>query len=110
MIDIDNMIDPFRENFPKLKRYTWRKENPLKQARLDYFLISENIMQNVKSSKIEVGYRSDHSIVTLMSTFDGFMHGESYWKHNNLLLTDKEYLNIINKHITEPKKQYTVPI
>ena len=110
MININNMIDPFRENFPKLKRYTWRKKNPLKQARLDYFLISENIMQYVKSSKIEMGYRSDHSIVTLMLTFDGFKHGKSYWKHNNLLLTDTEYLNIINKHITETKKQYAVPI
>ena len=38
MINTNNMIDPFRENFPKLKRYTWRKKNPLKQARLDYFL------------------------------------------------------------------------
>ena len=84
MININNMIDPFRENFPKLKRYTWRKKNPLKQARLDYFLISENIMQYVKSSKIEMGYRSDHSIVTLMLTFGGFKHGKSYWKHNNI--------------------------
>ena len=60
------MVDPFRENFPRLKRYTWRKKNPLKQARLDYFLISENMMQYVKSSRIEMGYRSDHSIVTLV--------------------------------------------
>ena len=110
IINIHNMVDPFRENFPRLKRYTWRKKNPLKQARLDYFLISENMMQYVKSSRIEMGYRSDHSIVALVLSFDGFKHGKSYWKHNNSLLTDKEYLKIINKHIIETKKQYAVPI
>ena len=104
------MVDPVRENFPRFKRYTWRKKNPLKQARLDYFLISENMMQYVKSSRIEMGYRSDHSIVTLVLSFDGFKHGKSYMKHNNSLLTDKEYLKIINTHIIETKKQYAVPI
>ena len=55
-----------------------------------------------------MGYHSDHSIVVL--SFGGFKHGKSYWKHNNSLLTDKEYLKIINKHIIETKKQYAVPI
>ena len=36
-------------------------------------------------------------------------YGKSYWKHNNFLLTDKEYLDIINKHIKEIKRQYAIP-
>ena len=67
-------------------------------------------MQYVKSSTIEMGYRSDHSIVTLELSFDSFKCGKSYWKHNNSLLTDKEYLKTINKHIIETKKQYAIPI
>ena len=78
MLNTNNMIDPFRENFPMLKRYTWRKKTPLKQARLDYFLISENVMQYVKSSTTEMGYRSGHSIVTLKLSFDSFKCGKSY--------------------------------
>ena len=35
-IDDKNAIDMFRETNPELKRYTWRKRNPLKQARLDF--------------------------------------------------------------------------
>ena len=31
-------------------------------------------------------------------------------KHNNSLLTDKEYLDIINKHIKEIKRQHAIPI
>ena len=67
-------------------------------------------MQYVKKSKIEMGYRSDHSLVTLVLSFNSFKCGKSYWKHNNSLLTDKDYLQLINKHVIETKKQYAVPV
>ena len=110
MVETYNMIDPFRDKYPTLKRYTWRKKTPLKQARLDYFLISANIMQYVKKCNIDMAYRSDHSVITLEFQFDDIKYGKFYWKHNNSLLTDKEYLDIINKHIKENKRQYAIPI
>ena len=63
------LIDPFRENYSTKKKFTWRKKSPCKQARLDYFLISENMRQFVKKSEIESGYRSDHSVVILELNF-----------------------------------------
>lgn len=33
-----DLIVIFRENNPTLRRYTWRKGNPVKQGRLDFFL------------------------------------------------------------------------
>ena len=57
-----------------------------------------------------MAYRSDHSVITLEFQFDDIKYGKSYWKHNNSLLTDKEYLDIINKHIKEIKRQYAIPI
>lgn len=44
-MEINHVADPFRENNPQLKRYTWRRRNPLKQARLDFFLNSEGLSQ-----------------------------------------------------------------
>ena len=35
-----NLSDIYRDTYPNMKRYTWQKSNPLKQARLDYFLVS----------------------------------------------------------------------
>ena len=32
-----NLKDIFREMYPTLIRYSWRKINPLKQASLDFF-------------------------------------------------------------------------
>ena len=37
-IETYDMKYPFRELYPALKRYTWRKSNPLKLARLDMFM------------------------------------------------------------------------
>lgn len=104
------LIDPFRENYPTKKKFTWRKKNPCKQARLDYFLISESLRQFVKKADIESGYRSDHSMVTLELNFTNFKQGRSYWKHNNSLLSDIDYINQINEKIFEVKKQYALPV
>ena len=54
----NTLIDTFRELHPSLKRYTWRRKNPFKQSRLDFFLVTENLINLVKTSKIETGYKS----------------------------------------------------
>ena len=42
-----NLADPFRELYEFERKYTWRKPNPLKQARLDYFLVTQNFMPSI---------------------------------------------------------------
>ena len=109
-METNDIIDPFRESNPQLKRYTWRRRNPLKQARLDFFLTSESMSQYIKVSKIGASYRSDHSLVTLELNFTNISQGKSYWKHNNSLLTELEYLKTMNKKILDVKKQYALPV
>ena len=50
------------------------------------------------------------SLVTLFLNLTGLKHGKSYWKHNNSLLLDQEYLKTMNKKITDIKKQYMLPV
>ena len=82
------------------RRYTWRKNNPIKQARLDFFLISENILCNILKSSIEPGYRTDHSFPNIVLKINEFKKGRGLWKFNNSLLMEKEYLNLIKRYIT----------
>ena len=49
-------------------------------------------------------------MVTLDLNFTDFVQAKSYWKHNSSLLSDIEYLNIINEKITEVKRQHALPI
>lgn len=110
IINTKYLLDPFRENYPTQKKFTWKRRNPCKQARLDFFLISESLMQSVKNTTIGSSYRSDHSIVILDLNLTNFNHGKSFWKHNNSLLIDPDYLKQINKKILDTKLQYALPI
>ena len=63
LIDQWCLIGPFREISPDLQRYTWSKKIPFRQARFDFFFISDNMLTNVRKCKIEPSYRTDHSMV-----------------------------------------------
>ena len=42
-METNDLVDAFRYFHPDIKRYTWRRRNPIKQAHLDYFIISKNL-------------------------------------------------------------------
>ena len=104
-----NLIDPYRE-LNESEKNTWRRPDPLKQALLDYFLISENFMPSVLSHNILPSYRSDHSTVILSFQMNDFKRGSGLWKFINSLLRDRKYINIVKDCIQQVKEQYMLPI
>ena len=64
-----NLVDIWREINPDIQRFTWRRKNTDQQARLDFFLISENLLSFVQDADILYGYRSDHSLITINLCF-----------------------------------------
>ena len=78
IMDILNLIDVFRENNPKLRRYSWRRRNPIKQSRLDFFLISETFLTLAPKIYFDNSYRSDHSPVVLCFKTNEFKKGKGY--------------------------------
>ena len=105
-----NLVDPFREMNEFEKRFTWRKSNPVKQARLDFFLISESLMHNISNVDIIPSYRSDHSTVLLSFQINEFKRGSGIWKFNNSLLKDNDYIKVVKKCIFDVREQYAVPV
>ena len=104
------LTDPYRINYPATKRFTWRRTNPLQQARLDFFLITPILLTSVTDVLIKPSFRSDHSMVILKLKFVNFEHGKGLWKHNNSLLKDLDYLKEINNVIDKTIMQYAVPV
>ena len=102
--------DAFRHFNKNLIQYTWHRKNPIRCARLDYFLISEPLTDLVNKCYIKPGYRSDHSIVVLTLTICKFQRGRGIWKFNCSLLKDKEYLITINNLIDTEKMNYALPV
>ena len=110
IMNANNLIDIFRLCHPNDKRYTWRRKNPIKQARLGYFLISNSMFDLINTCNIKPGYRSDHSIIQLEIEFSKFQIGKGIWKFNTSLLSNQDYLKIIKKVINEEKVKYALPI
>ena len=59
-IEDENLNDIYRHLHSDTKRYTWRKKSPLKQSRLDFFLLSEFLIHKIKKTNIVVSYIFDH--------------------------------------------------
>ena len=106
IIDELNLCDIWRELNPDLRRYTWRRTNPLQQSRLDFFLISDTLVPIVSDADIVFGYRSDHSMITVTLKFSKDIKRNTFWKHNASLLKDKTYVDEINLLIEEVICEY----
>ena len=84
------MSDIWRMQNPSRKRFTWRTERPCKRSRLDYFLISEDILSLNPASVIHNAYRSDHNIIQLSIQKTTQKRGRGLWKFNDALLENKK--------------------
>ena len=112
--EVENMIedlelnDIWRELNPDSLRYTWRRVNPLQQARLDFFLISDPIVTYVDYVDIECSYRSDHSSILLKLKLNENTKHKTFWKFNASLLKDKLYADEINSEIRNIVQEYAI--
>ena len=100
------LVDYFRILNPDSKCFTWRRKTPIRQARLDYFLTSENLGNIIDTIKVKPGYRSDHSTLILELKFNKFEKGKGLWKFSNQLLKDKKYADLVKETIQQVKSQY----
>ena len=88
-----NLIDAYRELHPDVKKFTRLQINPLIASRLDYFLVSKSLYFQVKECDIVPSLKSDHKIVTLLVHHNSSPRGRGYWKFNNNLLLNDEYIS-----------------
>ena len=96
-ITIENdLVDIWRVHNPTDMRFTWRQKSPLIQRRLDYWLISNDLQEDVESVEILTAIRSDHSAITLsVNGLDENVRGPSFWKFNSTLVNDQEYCDLL---------------
>ena len=64
------------------------------------------MFSSVIKADIHCGYRTDHSIISLNFEFDKNVSHSTYWKFNNSLLKNINYVTAIKNVISDIKKQY----
>ena len=102
IIDIFELTDIWRSKHQDKKLFTWHSNNkPAIFSRLDFFLLSKNIVNCTFKSNIKNGYKTDHSLITVSLNFDKTTRGPGYFKLNNSLILDVDYQNIVKSSILE---------
>ena len=102
-----NLTDIWRTLNPNKIRYTWRqggKNSPLKQSRLDYWIVSIPTIYDLDTVEICPGFRSDHSLIAInFHKSTDATRGPSFWRFNATLLKDENYVEKIKKTIQESR-------
>ena len=93
----NDLIDIWRIRHPNVKRFTWRQKMPVIQRRLDFWLVSNGMQEDIDNVDVIPSLKSDHSAIVLsMNGIENRPRGPSFWKLNSSLLHDKEYVSLIN--------------
>ena len=105
-----NLADCWRLLNPNKRCYTWRQGSSLarlKQSRLDYWIVSMNMMYNLDEVDIKSSIGSDHSLIDInFYKSNTPQRGPSFWNFNASLLKEPQYVNQINTCYTQATEKY----
>ena len=103
------LVDIWRMHHPNELKYTCTKTNSslskTTMSRIDFLLISQNLVKDVINSDISPGLLSDHSIPWLIMKTEHQARGPGFWQLNRSLLGDEDYVKAIKEIIQEEKKK-----
>ena len=92
-----DLHDIWRIRNPTTHSFTWSQSQPLIFSRLDFWLISNSLSDNVSNVDIIPSIKTDHSCIILeLQDVDAEVKGPGIWKLNCSLLSDKLYVDEIN--------------
>jgi len=75
--------------FPRIQ------QNLFVASRLDFFLLSNSLRRETVLAAIRSSIKSDHRIVKIRININPVIKGPGYWKLNNWLLYDVNYIALI---------------
>jgi exonuclease III len=107
LMDEYNIVDAWRSLNPNCRRYTWRQNHPRIQSRLDYFLLSGELLYIIDKCDIKPSIKTDHSLLQIsINLIEEERRGPGFWKFNCSLLKDENYINMVRKLIENLKQEY----
>lgn len=100
------MIDVWRYLNPNLKQFSWLRPNATSKSRIDYWLISDNLILFVKDCAISAAPLTDHCAISLfLKPNHNTSRIKGYWKFNADLLNNERFCNKIKELIKEIKNR-----
>ena len=101
-----SLCDIWRTKKEGIFGFTWHCKATKIFCRLDFWLISNHLCNNVTKVDILPTVNSDHSIIHISIKTLNPKRGPSYWKFNASLLNDDEYVKMIKNVIKQSAKKH----
>lgn len=101
LLDSLGLSDAWREQNPTRRRYTFRRGKYA--SRLDYFLLSDSLVNTQLTIDIIATPLSDHSILAIKLCAQKTDKGPGLWRFNNLLLAQEKFITLMRATIEEIK-------
>ena len=108
-ISDNKLYDLWRMYNEENKEYTWRHKSRPIMRRIDYILTNENMFNKSRYSSISTLPLTDHKCVIGEFQTHDMELGPSFWKFNNSLLSDQNYLDIVNNLTATIEEQNISP-
>uniref|UniRef100_A0A3B3I4T3 Reverse transcriptase domain-containing protein n=1 Tax=Oryzias latipes TaxID=8090 RepID=A0A3B3I4T3_ORYLA len=91
------LCDAWRSCHPSTKGFTFFSPVHHSQSRLDYLLVSNSLLKEIKSSNIHPIIISDHAPVSVTISREVPRPSGSTWRFNTSLLKDQEFIEFFKK-------------
>ena len=102
-----NLVEVYRRLHPNSKTYTNETKNKKLKSRIDFFIITKQLINQVKKIERRTSIAPDHKAVFLSIEIDQApARGPGNWKFNNTLLKDNEYINLIKNNFPSFQEKY----
>ena len=93
-IELFDLIDIQRVRHPKLRKFTYESKSLRVKSRIDFFLIAKDLTVYIKKSEILPAIAPDHNAISISLTLPNKCpRGPGFWKFNNTLLKDPQYID-----------------
>ena len=98
------LCDIWRIRNPNVRRFTFRQNHVsgFIERRLDFFLISNVLQESIIKTDVLASFCTDHSpILFSLQLKDMPTRGKGFWKFNNSLTSNDEYVEKMKNQISE---------
>ena len=106
MEEVENLMDQYylydlwRTRNPEKREYSWRKGGSLNKAsRIDLALVSAGLDQYAEYIQYLSSIKTDHRAIYMVINMLPYERGTGYWKFNNSLLRDQDFLISMEQEI-----------
>ena len=107
MLDF-NFVDAFRKLHGNKKMYTWHNPAGTKKSRLDFFLVSSNLIPVIKKASSGIFFQSDHRLIDLFLDFSSIKSGIKRWRFTPKMRQDGVLKNVIRNEIRDCAARYLI--